>query len=189
MGTHLAFSAFVLGSARATGGLEQMADHLRSDFLPQHLESSLAVTAETIDCEVVVEARGLRDAQTLHDGEAGPIDDREALIREGFPDGPSGFEVGGADGLDPYRPASDSVPEAFGSLTMIAAVQEQPSFHDNVVGRNVLRGSFQNRLRSGVVPIPRYHGGKPYGGIYENAQRELARAWSLRRGLRPILRR
>ena len=123
-------------------------------LLPEHLECSVAIASETIDCKVVIEARSLRDAQSFHDGEARPIDDREVLIRESFPDGPSGLEVDRGSGLDPYRPASDAVPKAFGSLAMIAAVQEQPGFHDNVVGRDVLRDGFQYRFCAGVVPIP-----------------------------------
>src|SRR5829696_62905 len=46
------------------------------------LEGAVAGAPITVNCEMMVEARRLGDRETLHDGKASAIDQREVLVRK-----------------------------------------------------------------------------------------------------------
>jgi hypothetical protein len=63
---------------------------------------------------VLVERGRSQDAESLHDGEARPVDDREVLVGERLTDPEGDLEVGGRDRLDSGRAATDRLPPLLG---------------------------------------------------------------------------
>jgi len=96
-------------------------------------ESSVSVTAKTIDGEIIIEARDSCDTQPLHDGEACTVDERKVLIRESFADGPCRFEVRRCHFLNRGRAAPYATPELFGRISVDSAIQQKPRLDQNVI--------------------------------------------------------
>jgi hypothetical protein len=89
------------------------------------------------------------------------IDDREVLIGEGLPDSPGGLKVGRKDSFNAYWPAPNSIPESLCCMMMIAAIEQKPGFHKDVIGCRVACSGDQRRFGSAVISIPRYDRGEP----------------------------
>src|SRR5262249_10433638 len=96
----------------------------------------------------IVEARDLGNAEPLHDNKAGAINDGKGLVGKSFADGPSRFQIGRRSRCNCHASATDTVPEAFSRLVVIAAVQQQPRLDHDVIGRDVTAAAFQNLARA-----------------------------------------
>src|ERR1700754_3586069 len=83
----------------------------RPSPLRDALAGTLAPWAVAVDGEVVVERRDAGEAEALHHGEAGHVDEREGPVGEVAGDPPGAVEVGGSDGHDLGGPVSDRRPE------------------------------------------------------------------------------
>src|SRR5665811_2082924 len=99
-----------LGERRQSVGAP--ADRTGRDPSAAHVERALAARAVAVDREVVVERGDTGDAEALHHGKTGAIDDREALIGEQLADPPCGVEVAGQYRLDRGQAPTDAGPEA-----------------------------------------------------------------------------
>lgn len=93
------------------------------------------------------------DAEPLHDGEARPVDDREALVGEGLPDGERHLEICGDDGLDQERAVADCAPLPLRGGESKSARHERPQLDEHVVGgdESIARGEDLNRPNVGAV--------------------------------------
>jgi len=106
---------------------------------------------------VVIECRRAEDAESLHDGEARPVDDREVLIREGLADREGALEVGYPHGFDRRSTATDPLPVALSGVAAEARRQQEPGLHENMVARYESFAGIENPLRPCVVAVVGIH--------------------------------
>src|SRR4029077_20677829 len=113
-----------------------------------------AISAVTVDCEVIIEAGNPHYSEPLHNREARAINNREILIREDFANGPSRFQICRDDLLKPYGTAADTVPKAFSCMPVITAVQEKPCLDNDVIARNMVARGSQKGFSARVIYVP-----------------------------------
>ncbi len=84
---------------------------------------------------MLVEARSAEDAESLHDGEARSVDDREVLIREAFADREGDLEVRGGDRLDGGGAASNCLPVALCRATPESVCDQEARLDEDMIAR------------------------------------------------------
>jgi hypothetical protein len=126
------------------------------NLLSQNLEGAVAAEPEAVNGEVVVKGDRAVDAEALHRGEAGAIDNREGLVGKALADRPGRLEVGGNDVLDAGRPGANGGPEALGGRRPEAPLQKQPALDEDMVGGEQLlslAGEQLTRPSAGAITI------------------------------------
>jgi hypothetical protein len=159
--------------------------HPSQIYLAQDLKRPVSISTITIDREIVVEARNPGDAEPLHDNKASAINNGKGLVGERLAYGPSRLEIRRRNRRNRHAPTTDTVPEAFSRLVVIAAVQQQPRFDHDVICRNVIAAAFQDQRGSCIVAVASNDRGKPRRRVDEDTQRRPF-AVRVRRGFRPV---
>jgi hypothetical protein len=82
----------------------------------------------------MVERGRSSDSQPLHHGEAGSVDDREALIRKSLADRPGGLQIREADRFD--RDARPRIaPVTLRGILAEPRSKQEPRFDKDMIGR------------------------------------------------------
>ena len=119
---------------------------------------------------MLVEARGAKDAQSLHDGEARSVDDREILVGEVLADREGDIEIGGDDGLDRDRTGPDRPPEPLCRVTAEPVRDQKPGLDEHVVARHEPLSGGNDLLRARVAAVTAIGRGVERRGVDEERQ-------------------
>jgi hypothetical protein len=103
----------------------------------------------------------LNDSESLHDGKACAIYNREGLVRERHADRPGRLEIAHRYNFYTYPASLNPVPKLLRNISAITAVKQQPRFYQDVIGRDVIPRAMQDGLRPGIIMIPGNCGRKP----------------------------
>src|SRR6185436_12181886 len=121
--------------------------------LSQDFERLVAVAAIAVNRKIPVEAGSPRDPQPLHHGKAGPVDERESLVREAFRNCPCRLGVSGCQVFDHGYAVAYPAPKRLGRGAAHPTVQEEPRLDQDMIARQWCGQPAKDLFRSIIVLV------------------------------------